>query len=67
MTLGSRGGRIAAAVVAGAVLFGAGFAVGLATTAPQWWYDISYNPLVPGLIAAGVPLAIWIVDRTGQR
>ena len=67
MTLGSRGGRIAAAVMAGAVLFGAGYVVGLASTPEQWFWDIAYNPLVPGLIAAGVPLAIWIVDRTGQR
>ena len=67
MTLGSRGGRIAAAVMAGAVLFGAGYIVGLGTSPGQAFWDIMYSPLVPGLIAAGVPLAIYIVDRTGRR
>ena len=32
---------------------------------PQWWYDISYDPLVVGLVLmVGQWVAIWIYTRT---
>lgn len=64
---GSRGGRIAALVAWSAVVFGAGFVVGLGISPAQTFWDILYSPLVPALIATAVPTAIWFVDRAGKK
>lgn len=46
---------------------GAGWVLGLSHTPGQAYWDLAYNPLTPALIGISVPLAIYIVDRTGRK
>ena len=46
---------------------GVGFAIGLTTTSPQWFYDVSYNPMVSAVIAIGVSVSIWVIDRSSKK
>ena len=54
-----------AGMVSGGVI---GVSWGLTITpAPGWWWDLTYSPSTVGVLAIGVTVAIWIIDRTGKN
>ena len=55
----------AGGMVAGGVI---GVSWGLSITpAPDWFWQVSYNPASTAVLAIGTTVAIWWIDRTGNH
>ena len=60
-------GWLTAIIAWSLVCAGSGYLVGLVSEAPTWFYDVSYNPMTPALIAIATTVVIWAIDRSGKK